>query len=500
MPYYGNFIIFAQIKCNSAKMPVILKNYINGELISGKRSRYLSVVNPAVNETFAEVVDSDKEDIDIAVNSAKEAFSSWGSSSLETRSRWLMKIADGIENRFEEFCVSESINTGKPLWLCRTVDIPRSIANFRFFASAITQFSSEAHDMPGVAINYTLRQPLGPVACISPWNLPLYLLSWKIAPALAAGNTVVAKPSEVTPYTAYLLSEVCREIDFPRGVLNIVHGLGYKIGDHLTGHKDIKAVSFTGSTAVGRHIAGIAAPDFKKISLEMGGKNPTLIFADCNFDEMLPAVVKSAFTNQGQICLCGSRILIEKPIYEKFKKEFVKAVKSLKVGDPIDPNTMVGAVVSEVHYHKILSYLQLISEEGGSFLCGGGAAFLGGQFDKGFFVSPTVVEGLDMQCRSNQEEIFGPVASIMPFETEEEAITLANATKYGLSASIWTNDSSRIQRISRAVEAGIVWVNTWMLRDLRTPFGGVKESGVGREGGWEALKFFTEAKNVCIKY
>ena len=477
-----------------------LTNYIGGELRVSANNSFLPVINPTTNDIFAEVADSDATDIDSAIASAKGAFPNWANSSADERSTWLFKIAEGIERRFEEFCKAESLNTGKPLWLCRAVDIPRSISNFRFFASAITQYSSEAHDMPGVAINYTLRQPVGCVACISPWNLPLYLLSWKIAPALAAGNTVVAKPSEVTPYTAYLLSEVCMEIGLPAGVLNIVHGLGHKIGDHITGHRDIKAISFTGSTAVGRHIAGIAAPQFKKLSLEMGGKNPTLIFADCDFEQMLPAIVRSAFTNQGQICLCGSRILVQKEIYEKFKTSFVDAVKNLKVGDPTDPDTKVGAIVSETHYNKILGYLQLIEQEGGSFLCGGNALKPGGALNNGFFIAPTVVEGLRMDCRTNQEEIFGPVVTIMPFDTEDEAITLANGTEYGLSASVWTADSSRIQRVSRALEAGIVWINTWMLRDLRTPFGGVKHSGVGREGGWEALRFFTEAKNICIKY
>jgi aminomuconate-semialdehyde/2-hydroxymuconate-6-semialdehyde dehydrogenase len=481
-------------------MPDKILNYINGQFSDAQSGNKLNVYQPATGKVYISAPASSGEDINQAVEAAAKAFPYWQQHDIDQRAQWLQKIADGIEDRFEEFVKAESLDTGKPVWLAGKVDIPRAISNFRFFARAITQFYSETHDNYPVALNYTLRQPLGVVACISPWNLPLYLLSWKIAPALAAGNTVVAKPSEVTPLTAYLLSEVCHEIGLPAGVLNMVHGYGHEAGDAINHHNGIKAISFTGSTRVGSEIARIAAPNFKKLSLEMGGKNPSIIFDDCDYDKMLKTVVRSAFTNQGQICLCGSRILVHESLYDRFTADFVGETRKMHPGDPSAPETRLGAVSSEAHLNKILSYIEIAKEEGGTILCGGERLLLEGELSGGYYISPTVVTGLDMKCRFNTEEVFGPVVSIAPFKSEEEAITMANSTQYGLSASIWTENLPRIQRVSREVEAGIVWVNTWMMRDLRTPFGGVKHSGVGREGGFEALRFFTEAKNVCIPY
>src|SRR5574343_414786 len=399
----------------------------------------------------------------------------------------------------DEFVSAESLDNGKPLSLAKRVDIPRAVSNFRFFATAIQQSSTETHFMEGVGVNYTLRRPIGVVACISPWNLPLYLFSWKIAPALAAGNCVIAKPSEITPYTAYLLGKVAKEAGLPDGVLNILHGLGGSVGDAIVKHPKIKAISFTGGTKTGEYIARTAAPMFKKLSLELGGKNPNIIFADCNFENMIKTTVRSSFENQGQICLCGSRIFIERPIYEKFKEAFIEKVNALKVGDP-NSDVNVGAIVSKPHYEKILSYIELAKQEGGKILTGGEAVNPGGRCENGYFIKPTVIEGLAYNCRTNMEEIFGPVVTLTPFDTEEEVLQYANATEYGLASSIWTENLTRAHRMAEKVECGIIWINCWLLRDLRTPFGGMKNSGVGREGGWEALRFFTEAKNVCIKY
>ncbi|MGY8952708.1 MAG: aldehyde dehydrogenase [Flavobacteriales bacterium] len=477
----------------------IIQNYINGELKDSNSDSCLDVYNPAIGEIYAQAPDSNESDMDEAIAAAKEAFPSWSSTSNEERFEYLIKIANAIENRLEELALAESIDNGKPLWLSKSVDIPRSASNFRFFATAIIHFASESHEMTGKAINYTLRKPLGVVGCISPWNLPLYLFTWKIAPALAAGNTVVAKPSEVTPMTAYLLSKICMEIGLPKGVLNIVHGQGQNTGGVLSVHPDIKAISFTGSTKVGADIAVKAAPLFKKYSLEMGGKNPNIIFADCNYDKMLQTTVNSSFRNQGQICLCGSKIFVEKSIYEKFKSDFVSEIKKLKVGYPLNDDTNIGATVSKAHFDKVLYYINLAKEEGGKILCGGKSVNPEGG-EKGWYIEPTVIEGLDPNCRTNQEEIFGPVVTIMPFEDEEHALKLANESTYGLSTTLWTQNLDRAHNMASKIDSGIIWINTWMLRDLRTPFGGMKNSGVGREGGFDALKFFTEPKNVCIEY
>jgi len=475
-----------------------LLNYINGELVEPQNGRYFENIEPAKGKAYSLIPDSDSSDVEAAATAAKAAFPIWSRMSIQERSDVLLRVAELIGERLEELAKAESRDNGKPLKLARTVDIPRAQTNFHFYATAILHYASESHSMGDLAINYTLRQPIGIAGCISPWNLPLYLFSWKIAPALAAGNTVVAKPSEVTPYTAYLLSKICIDAGMPKGVLNIVHGLGPKAGAAIIEHEDIPMISFTGGTATGEWIAKTAAPKFKKLSLELGGKNPNIIFADCDFEDMMKTTLRSSFANQGQICLCGSRILVERLIYEKFKTEFVKRVKVMKVGDP-STDVNLGAVVSKPHMEKVLSYVNLAKEEGGTVLAGGKRAAVGGEFSEGYFLEPTIIEGLSLTCRTNQEEIFGPVVTIMPFDTDEEALMMANSTKYGLASSVWTSNLKRAHTIARELHTGIVWINCWLLRDLRTPFGGVKSSGVGREGGFEALQFFTEPKNVCVK-
>ncbi len=476
-----------------------IKNFIDGRFLPAQRGGWIENFEPATGRVSGRIADSGPEDIELAVRAASSAFPAWSARSPSERAKILRKIASQIEARLEEFAQAESRDTGKPIRLAREVDIPRSISNFEFFADACSQFASESHSMEGVALNYTLRQPLGVVGCISPWNLPLYLLSWKVAPALAAGNCVVAKPSEVTPLTAQLLGEVCQASGVPPGVLNLVHGTGPRAGAALVAHPEISAVSFTGSTRVGQEITRVTGPAFKKVSLELGGKNANLIFADCDFEEALATSVRSSFSNQGQICLCGSRILIERPLYERFRDEFVKRVKALKQGDPIDLATEQGAVVSKAHYEKVLACIETARQEGGKVLCGGKAAQVSGRCQDGWFIEPTVIEGLPQNCRTNQEEIFGPVVTLQPFDRDEEALEWANSTRYGLAATVWTRDLKRAHQLAARIKTGIVWINCWMLRDLRTPFGGVKDSGVGREGGWEAMRFFTEPKNVCVK-
>ena len=475
-------------------------NYINGLLIPPGQQKYLNNFDPSRGIVYSLIPDSDENDVEEAIASAKKAFPSWSSLSKEERSAYLLKIADLIDSELENLALAESTDNGKTVQLAKTVDIPRAAANFRFYGTGILHYSAEAHAMEDKAINYTLRLPVGVVGCISPWNLPLYLFSWKIAPALAAGCTVVAKPSEITPMTAFLLSEICIKAGLPPGVLNIVHGLGTTTGNAIVSHPDVKAISFTGGTKTGAHIASVAAPKFKKLSLELGGKNPNIIFADCDYEKMLSTTLHSSFANQGQICLCGSRIFVEKSIYEKFKKDFVERTQKLIVGNPRDNNTRIGAVVSKSHMEKILSYVELAKQEGGKILCGGKRKMLDGEFAEGYYIEPTIIEGLAYDCRTNQEEIFGPVVTITPFDTEEEVINWSNSVIYGLAASVWTENTSRAHRISYQLHSGIVWVNCWMIRDLRTPFGGVKSSGVGREGGFEAFDFFTEPKNVCVKF
>ncbi len=479
---------------------VKIQNFINGQFIAPKHNQWLDVYAPATGEVYAQLAASGQDDVDAACSAASNAFPAWSSLSPAIRAKHLYRLSAAIESRFDEFAQAESQDNGKPISNSRNIDIPRSIDNFRFYAAAAEHFASESHTgTPGV-VNFTLRQPHGVVACISPWNFPLHLLSWKIAPALATGNTVVAKPSEVTPYTANLLAECCQQIDFPAGVLNFVHGNGSDAGAALVGHQQVKAVSFTGSTATGKNIALQLAGQFKKYSLEMGGKNPTIVFADCDLDKAIEGISRAAFSNQGQVCLCGSRILVEQSIYPQVRAALLANAKTLVVGDPQDPATQQGALVSAEHQQKVLSYIELAQQEGGTILCGGKAVYPAGRCHKGWFVEPTLIEGLDQSCRTNQEEIFGPVATLQPFADEAEALKLANQSNYGLGCSIWSNNIDRCHRLANEIEAGIIWVNSWMERDLRTPFGGMKQSGVGREGGFEAMRFFTEPKNICIKY
>ena len=472
-----------------------LSNYIDGELVAPTSSLYIENYNPAEGKVYSFIPDSDNRDVDNAAKAARAAFKDWSETNADKRCSILLKIADLIDRDLDPLAVAESVDNGKPVKLAKSLDIPRASANIRFYAQAAVHFASEAHITGAEAVNYTLRVPAGVAGCISPWNLPLYLFTWKIAPALAAGCTVVAKPSELTPMTAYLFSKLCIEAGLPKGVLNIVHGYGSIVGQAIVEHPLITSISFTGGTVTGKKIAATAAPMFKKLSLELGGKNPNIIFADCDFEQTLTTTMLSSFANQGEICLCGSRILVERSIYQKFVDELVRRTKALVVGDPSDERTNLGALVSEAHMNKVLSYIELAKNEGGKILTGGNRIHLNG----GYYIEPTIVADLPQTCRTNQEEIFGPFVTVSPFDTEEEAIEMANSNAYGLSATIWTENLKRAHSVSARVKSGIIWVNCWLFRDLRTPFGGMKQSGVGREGGWDALKFFTDTKNVCIK-
>ncbi len=479
---------------------VKIKNFINGELVAPESNEYIDNYDPSTGTVYSLIPDSDERDVNFAVEAAKKAFRTWSVTPAPHRSKILLKISELIEKNLEALAKAETIDNGKPLWLAKSVDIPRASENFRFYGTGILHFASESHAMEDSALNYTLRTPIGVAGCISPWNLPLYLFTWKIVPAIAVGNTVVAKPSEITPMTAFLLAEICIEAGLPPGVLNIVHGYGHKVGSAITAHPDIPIISFTGGTKTGETIAKTTAPMFKKLSLELGGKNPNIVFADCDLYKAVRTSVRASFTNQGEICLCGSRIFIEKNIYEIFKEKFLKETEKMIVGDPFDDKNKLGAIVSKQHYDKILQYIHLAKEEGGMILKGGKSIHPEGRCSNGWFIEPAIIENLPFDCRTNQEEIFGPVVTLTPFETEEEVLLYANSTKYGLAALLFTENLNKAHRVAAKLQSGIVWVNCWLLRDLRTPFGGVKRSGMGREGGFEAFKFFTEEKNICIKF
>jgi aminomuconate-semialdehyde/2-hydroxymuconate-6-semialdehyde dehydrogenase len=476
-----------------------IRNFIDGNLVEPAGRNYLDNIEPATGKPYSQVPDSDGRDVDLAVEAAAKAFAGWSRTTTAERSRILLRIADLIERDLEKLARAESVDTGKPISLARSLDIPRAASNFRFFATAILHTESEAHITDNVAFNYTLRQPRGIAGLISPWNLPLYLLSWKIAPAIAVGNTAIAKPSELTPMTAYLLCEICREASLPNGVLNIVHGTGPNVGAPITAHPNINTISFTGGTVTGRKVAEACAPLFKKVSLELGGKNPNIIFADADLESAISGSVRSSFANQGQVCLCGSRVFVERAAYKDFVDRFVDKTSKLKQGDPLDETTEQGAIVSKTQLDKVKFYVDLAQNEGGKIVLGGSVPdFVNERCRDGYFFPPTVITGLPVSCRTNREEIFGPVVTVTPFDNEEEVVGYANDCDYGLASSLWTQNLGRAHRVAEQIHTGTVWVNCWLLRDLRVPFGGMKQSGVGREGGDEALRFFTEAKNVCI--
>jgi aminomuconate-semialdehyde/2-hydroxymuconate-6-semialdehyde dehydrogenase len=478
-----------------------LENHLGGRPVAAEGGAWLDVFEPATGQVYAKVARSSEKDVARAVEAAQAAFPAWSSLPAAERSRLLLAAASRIEQDLERFAQAESQDTGKPIALARSLDIPRAVANLRFFATAILHDRSECHATDYRALNYTLRRPRGVAGLISPWNLPLYLLTWKVAPALATGNTVVAKPSELTPLTATLLAQTFAEVGLPAGAFNLVHGLGAEAGAALVAHPRVLTISFTGGTTTGAAIAQSAAPKFKKLALELGGKNPNIVFADADMDEAVATSLRSSFSNQGQICLAGSRILVERQAFDAFVERFAAATATLKQGDPLDDETDQGALISSQHRDKVLSYIQIAEEQGGTIVRGGRVPQdLPARCKSGYFVEPTIITGLGPDSKVNCEEIFGPVVTVLPFDDEAQAVTWANATPYGLSASIWTRDLARAHRLAERIAAGTVWINCWLVRDLRVPFGGMKQSGVGREGGDEALRFFTEPKNVCIQY
>lgn len=473
-------------------------HFIDGQFVPSLNGKSFDNINPATEEVLGTVAEGSAPEIGLAVKAARRALHGpWKTMIANDRIAVLRKIGDLIIERNDELARLESLDTGKPHWLSASIDIPRAAYNFHFFSDYIRTMTTETNQMDNVALNYAIRTPVGVVGLINPWNLPLLLLTWKIAPALAAGNTIVIKPAELTPMTATVLAEICQEAGLPNGVLNVVHGFGPdSAGSALVEHPDVNAISFTGETTTGKIIMASASKTLKRLSYELGGKNPNVIFADSDLDEVIETTLKSSFINQGEVCLCGSRIYVERNIYDCFINKFVAKTKELVVGDPFDDMTKVGALISQEHYERVKSYVSLALEEGGTIMTGGKRPK---GMNKGFFLEPTIITGLNRHCRVVKEEIFGPVVTVIPFDTEEEVLEQVNDTHYGLSASVWTNDLRRAHRVAAEIEAGVVWVNTWFLRDLRTPFGGMKQSGIGREGGIHSFDFYTEMKNICIK-
>ena len=475
---------------------ILVRNYVNGIFVDSKET--IEDINPATSEVIATIPRSNLNDVNEAVLAADKARDNWSSLSLDERRKWLEKIANALEARSEEIAKLESLDTGKPIKIARAVDASRSVANFRFFA----EFSKDFHEQKFLmedATNHVIFKPVGIAGLITPWNLPLYLLSWKIAPAIVMGNTVVAKPSELTPLTANLLAEVFDEVGLPAGVVNIVHGFGHETGQAIVSHPLVNLISFTGGTITGKKVAETAAPMFKKLSLELGGKNATIVLDDVNLDSAIPEIARSGFLNQGQVCLCGSRILVSDKIWDDFLEKFIEYVSNMKVGNPSSDDSDLGALVSLSHRDKVESYIHLAEREGGEILYGGKRPSLESPFDEGSFLEPTIVSNLDYQSRTATEEIFGPVVTLHKFEKDEDAVEMANCTEYGLAGSVWTSDSARGKSLAEKIETGMVWINTWLHRDLRVPFGGVKNSGVGTEGGRWSLSFFSQPVNICVK-
>jgi aminomuconate-semialdehyde/2-hydroxymuconate-6-semialdehyde dehydrogenase len=477
-----------------------VQNYIDGKFQDALSGKWLDNYEPATGKVYSHVADSDETDLQLAYQAAKKAFATWSKLTKETRASYLNKIADGIEKRFDEFAAAEAKDTGKPLTLAKNMDISRAIANFRFFAGAVLHHEEMSTEMDGVAINYTVRQPVGVVGLISPWNLPLYLLSWKVAPAISVGNTVVCKPSEMTSVTAWLMCQVMQEVGLPQGVVNVVCGYGHKAGQAMVVHEDIRLISFTGGTKTAESIIKSSAPFYKKLSLELGGKNPNVIFDDCNLDQCVETTIRSSFLNQGEICLCGSRIYVQETVYEEFLRKFLAKIREMKIGNPFDASTNVGALITKEHMAKVLSYIDIAKKDGKVEIGGSKPDDLPEELRDGYFVAPTVITGVSQQSACIQDEIFGPVVTVSTFKTEEEAIELANGVKYGLAACVWTENVRRANRVALSLHAGTVWVNCWLARDLRVPFGGTKHSGIGREGGNFSIDFYTEHKTVCLKY
>ena len=475
-----------------------LQNYISGLFIEPDSKEWMDDYSPATGEIIGQVPKSQKSDVDRAVKAAKDALPYWSSLTNIQRADWLDKIADNLESKYEDIAHLESKDTGKPISLAREVDAYRSVKNFRFFGEMIRNLEEESFEMED-ANNRVIYKPVGVGALITPWNLPLYLLSWKVAPAIGMGNTVICKPSELTPLTADLLMKSIDEIGLPKGVINLIHGDGMGAGAPLVSHEDVDLVSFTGGTSTGANVAQSAAVSFKKLSLELGGKNASIIFDDCDLEKTVPGVVRSGFLNQGQVCLCGSRILVQENVYDKFVDRFVNEVENMKIGDPSNEDTKLGALISPEHLSKVEEYIQIAKDEGGTILTGGYPC-LPKEFENGNWIAPTVIADLDVSSRCSTEEIFGPVVTIHKFINEEEAIKIANNTRYGLAGSIWTTDLEKGNRVAESIHTGMIWINTWLHRDLRVPFGGVKDSGVGREGGRWSLGFFSETMNICTKY